>query len=194
MKEVNCLEPPLGSVPHQVRNDFCNYSQEPISQSASTPSPQITIPTTTSTTTTTTTAPSTATYTMEMFEPEIEEIDFSGDGSGDWDDEDFMEPDLRQTSSYFAGEIEPESYVEINRAEYRVKIHLSDSGLRQSGEEFDIEQRLILAEETKDKVKSILKSMIPDINMVSYKIVYNEYLVIIDRYHSSSVQWRPNNS
>lgn len=192
MKEVNCLEPPLGSVPHQVRNDFCNYSQEPMS--ASTPSPQITIPTTTSTTTTTTTLPSTTTYTMNIFEPEIEEIDFSGDGSGDWDDEDFMEPDLRLTSNYFPGKIEPETYVEVNRAEYRVKIHLSDSGLRQGGEEFDIEQRLILAEETKDRVKSILKSMIPDINMVSRRKLYNKYLAIIDRYHSSSVQWRPNNS
>ena len=86
------------------------------------------------------------------------------EGSGNYD---IYEPDVEPIDNYM-GKHEPDTYVEINRAEYQIKIHLSESTIR--GEE--------LLETATDKVKSILQSMIPDIKEV--QIVFRNWLNITD--------------
>ena len=180
MKKINCVEPPLtGMQPYPVMNDVCLYSHDTVEDNY-TKAPSITkspISITTPPPTIPPTAPptiATTTTTTKIVVPPMSSIYYpydpvDEDGSGDLndisDDDDFIpegsgnydiyEPDLEPIDNYM-GKHEPDTYVEINRAEYQIKIHLSESTIR--GEE--------LLETATDKVKSILQSMIPDIKEV----------------------------
>ena len=188
MKKINCIDPPYtGSQPYPVAIDVCRYSQEPITtavpvltttQPTMPPTaPPATVPTLRTTTTRVYVPPlSTVRYTSARYDA----IDngYDREGSADYNDPtddddlteasgdyDVYEPDLEEPTYSYAGKHEPDTYVEINQAEYQIKIHLSGSSWR--GEE--------LLETATDKVKSILQKMIPDIKQVTTIVMSNQY-------------------